>query len=267
MIFSLPPCMMLTLPLKKFNSAPPISFPTFSLSSRASLSETTRYENVWKTLKSNPSLFVDVQCSWQQHPVADISPQCLYQEARSVVVCSARKAEENWQRKSEEQCYARPGPHKSHQRVPSSDTRQPHCCSAFCQLRLPCRYFQMAKDVVIRNRISGKLKQQSRAGGSNKAIRPKLLTPFWLTLMSFQVSRGQNMLSPKCQYHLQWSLLLPSQSTQLIFLNRDHLNDYPGIHPFIIHQKAAFHIPEINIYAYCILSKPSTICHLSFCFS
>ena len=195
---------------------------------------------------------------------------CWYFPIRSVVVCSARKAEENWQRKSEEQCYARPGPHKSHkshQRVPSSDTRQPHCCSAFCQLRLPCRYFQMAKDVVIRNRISGKLKQQSRAGGSNRAIRPKILTPFWLTLMSFQVSRGQNMLSPKCQYHLQWSLLLPSQSTQLIFLNRDHLDDYPGIHPFILHQRAPFHIPEINIYAYCLLSKPSTICHLSFCFS
>ena len=126
---------------------------------------------------------------------------------------------------------------------------------------------QMTKDVVIRNRISGKLKQQSRAGGSNRAIRPKLLTPFWLTLMSFQVSRGKNMLSPKCQYHLQWSLLLPSQSTQLIFLNRDHLDDYPGIHPFILHQRTPFHIPEINIYAYCLLSKPSTICHLSFCFS
>ena len=117
------------------------------------------------------------------------------------------------------------------------------------------------------HKISGKLKQQSRAGGSNRAIRPKLLTPFWLTLMSFQVSRGQNMLSPKCQYHLQWSLLLPSQSTQLIFLNRDHLDDYPGIHQFILHQRTPFHIPEINMYAYCLLSKPSTICHLSFCFS
>ena len=112
------------------------------------------------------------------------------------------------------------------------------------------------------HKISGKLKQQSRAGGSTKAIKPKLLT-----LMSFQVSKGQNMLSPKCQYHLQWSLLLPSQSTQLIFLNRDHLDDYPGIHPFILHQRAPFHIPEINMYAYCLLSKPSTICHLSFCFS
>ena len=70
--------------------------------------------------------------------------------------------------------------------------------SAFCQLRFPCRYFQMAKDVVIRNRISGKLKQQSRAGGSTKAIKPKLLT-----LMRFQVSKDQNMLSPKCQYYLQ----------------------------------------------------------------
>ena len=85
------------------------------------------------------------------------------------------------------------------------------------------------------HKISGKLKQQSRAGGSNRAIRPKILTPFWLTLMSFQVSRGQNMLSQKYQYHLQWSLLLPSQSTQLIFLYRDHLDDYPGIHPFILH--------------------------------
>ena len=51
----------------------------------------------------------------------------------------------------------------------------------------------------------------------------------------------------------------------LIFLNRDHLDDYPGIHPFIIHQRAAFHIPEINMYAYCLLPKPSTICHMSFC--
>ena len=133
--------------------------------------------------------------------------------SRSVVVCSARKAEENWQRKSEEQCYARPGPHKSHQRVPSSDTRQPHCCSAFCQFRFPCRYFQMAKDVVIRNRISGKLKQQSRARGNTKAIKPKLLT-----LMRFQVSKDQNMLSPKCQYYLQWSLL-SSQSTHWLKKN------------------------------------------------
>ena len=133
--------------------------------------------------------------------------------SRSVAVCSARKAEENWERKSEEQCYARPGPHKSHQRVPSSDTRQPHCCSAFCQFRFPCRYFQMAKDVVIRNRISGKLKQQSRAGGSTKAIKPKLLT-----LMRFQVSKDQNMLSPKCQYYLQWSLL-SSQSTHWLKKN------------------------------------------------
>ena len=37
----------------------------------------------------------------------------------------------------------------------------------------------------------------------------------------------------------------------LIFLNRDHLDDYPGIHPFILHQRAAFHIPEIIMYAYC----------------
>ena len=51
----------------------------------------------------------------------------------------------------------------------------------------------------------------------------------------------------------------------LIFLNRDHLDDYPGIHPFIIHQRAAFHISEINMYAYCLLPKPSTICHMPFC--